>query len=269
MLNVDSLTAVLDAATQNGMSIEYVETNSSWYRDDITTVKILSRLKKHGLHTLLVSISPFHNEYIPFRKIEGVIAAARNTGIGIFPWIERFVPELSALDRLRTHKLEAFEAIYGRDYLETVLDRYWVHPGGRALTILRAVRRQNSIEQILEEEGSSCAANLSDTTHFHIDLFGNYIPGLCTGLAIQHEDLGRPFEPDRYPLLNRLYRGGVRACYDWVSQEFGFKPEQEIYHNKCDLCTEIRTHLARNFSYAFSELRPMEFYMNSNQIKHT
>jgi len=110
----------------------------------------------------------------------------------------------------------------------------------------------------MEEEGSSCAANLSDTTHFHIDLFGNYIPGLCTGLAIQHEDLGRPFEPDRYPLLNLLNRGGVRACYDWVSQEFGFKPEQEMYHNKCDLCTEIRTHLARNFSYAFSELRPIQ-----------
>ncbi|MBW2707116.1 MAG: hypothetical protein JRD84_12515, partial [Deltaproteobacteria bacterium] len=34
----------------------------------------------------------------------------------------------------------------------------------------------------------------------HIDLFGNYIPGLCSGLAIAIGDLGRPLSNETYPL---------------------------------------------------------------------
>ena len=59
------------------MHIDYVETNSSWYRDPDTAIELLDRLKRKGLHTLLISMSPFHNEYIPFAKVKGVMVAAQ------------------------------------------------------------------------------------------------------------------------------------------------------------------------------------------------
>jgi hypothetical protein len=224
LLRPDALMAVLDAAALTGMRIDYVETNSSWYRDSDSTAEVLARLKKHGLHTLLISISPFHNEHIPFGKVTGVMTAARQTGIRLFPWIDGFVPDLTALDPRQTHSLAEFEAHCGPDYRLQVLRRYWIHLGGRALNTFRSVLPEKSLAQVMDEGGSGCAAELSDTRHFHLDLFGNYIPGLCAGLSISREDLGRPLRENAYPLLGRLYTQGIRGFYQWARDRYGFRP---------------------------------------------
>ena len=80
-LKINSLEQVLKAAEENNVSIEYIETNSSWYKDDFETVNILRNLKMHGLTTLLISMSPFHNEFIPLRKVKGVLNACRSAGL--------------------------------------------------------------------------------------------------------------------------------------------------------------------------------------------
>ena len=77
LLKPDELGDVLEISSKVGVNIEYVETNSSWYKDPDSARTILLKLRKRGLQTLLVSISPFHNEYIPFSRIQGVIEAAR------------------------------------------------------------------------------------------------------------------------------------------------------------------------------------------------
>ncbi len=66
LIKPDKILDVLDAARKNNIEIEYIETNSSWYRDETSTNAILKELKDHGVNTLLISIDPFHNEYIPF-----------------------------------------------------------------------------------------------------------------------------------------------------------------------------------------------------------
>jgi hypothetical protein len=260
LLRPDRLLAVLDAAGRTGMHIDYVETNSSWYRDADSAEEMLARLKGHGLHTLLVSISPFHNEHIPFARVVGVMTAARRTGIRLFPWTDGFIPDLTALDPRQPHGLAEFEAQFGRDYLLQVLRRYWIHLGGRALNTFRKVLPEKPVAQVLKEGGASCAAELFDTRHFHIDLFGNYIPGLCSGLAISREDLGHPLSERTYPLLHRLVTRGIRGFFRWARDQHGFEPARAAYINKCDLCTEIRAHLVQNAAEAFAELRPLEFY---------
>jgi hypothetical protein len=260
LLRPESLAEVLEEAARLGMHIDYVETNSAWYRDADSAAEILSRLKKHGLHTLLISISPFHNEHIPFARVEGVIAAARRTGVRRFPWVEGFIADLKRFDPRQPHRLDEFEAQFGRDYLTQILRRYWIHLGGRALTAFRRVLHPHPVEQVLSD---SCAAELSDTSHFHMDLFGSYIPGLCAGLTIRGEDLGTPLREQDYPVLQRLYTQGVRGLYQWALANFGFQPQRSGYLNKCDLCTEIRTYLAKNADETFNELKPLEFYHES------
>ena len=133
LLRPAELGKVLEIAAQVGVAVEYVETNSSWYRDIESAKDLLTRLRPKGVNTLLVSISPFHNEQIPFSRVQGVIEAAKQVGVGIFPWITDFISDLSQLDPAKSHSLDEYRQIYGDNYLVQILQRYWIHLGGRAL----------------------------------------------------------------------------------------------------------------------------------------
>jgi hypothetical protein len=260
MLRPEELGIVLDAGRRAGVSIDYVETNSSWFKDPESAETLLAGLQMKGLHTLLVSISPFHNEHIPFSKIQGVMDACRNAGVRIFAWIGEFIPDLSGLDGSQPHALSEFEEHYGKDYLRGILGRYWIHMAGRALETFRPVLRTKTLEHILRENTTGCRRELADTSHFHLDLFGNYIPGLCSGLAIALDDLGKPLAEDKYPLLSILNAKGIRGLLDFAAREYAFKPRQIGYINKCDLCTEIRFFLVQEGYDSSEELCPGEFY---------
>ena len=260
MLSPESLTNVLKKADALGVSVEYVETNSSWFKDSESAAALLSRLRKQGLNTLLVSISPFHNESIPFFKVKGVIEAARRTRIDVFPWVNEFVPDLSQFNPAKTHSLQEFIARFGPNYLLQILERYWIHLGGRALETFRPLLGQKTYQQIIRESDGDCSSELSNTGHFHIDLFGNYIPGLCSGLSISIDDLGKPLAAETYPILTSLYRYGIRGLIELAVDLAAFSPQQDLYINKCDLCTEIRTYLRQHDYHGSQELCPIEFY---------
>ena len=259
LLHPHKLIDVLGAARNTGVGIDYVETNSAWFADPDQAMSVLEDLMAAGVGTLLVSISPFHNAHIPFSRVKGVIDACRHCGMQVFPWVNAFVRDLSRLDESQTHSMAEFEAAFGRDYLETIPDRYWIHPGGRALSTFRSVNALQSIEDILEKSPLSCARALTDTGHFHIDLYGNYIPGLCAGLAIDMDDLGRPLQSGKYPLLDRLAAGGISGLYA-MAQSHGFEGQRRHYLNHCDLCTDIRLFFIRDQQSRFPELAPEGFY---------
>jgi hypothetical protein len=260
LLRPEELSAVLSAARRAGVSIDYVETGSSWFRDPESAEALLADLRLIGLHTLLVSISPFHNEHIPFARTRGVMEAARRAGVRIFPWVAEFIPDLSAFDVTRPHPLAEFEERFGKDYLRGIPGRYWIHMGGRALETFRPVLRTKTPEHILRESPNGCSRELSDTSHFHLDLFGNYVPGLCSGLAVARDDLGKALAEDKYPLLTLLNARGIRGLMEFGAREYGFEPRRAGYINKCDLCTEIRLFLSRGGFDRSRELSPPEFY---------
>ena len=115
-------------------------------------------------------------------------------------------------------------------------------------------------EYITAQTAANCYGELSSTSHFHIDLFGNYIPGLCSGLSISVEDLAKPLSAETYPILICLYRFGIRGLTNFAKEIAGFSPQKNLYINKCDLCTEIRTFLVQNDYHGSEELNPAEFY---------
>jgi hypothetical protein len=260
MLRPEGLGAVLDAARLAGVSVDYVETNAAWFTDAGSAAVLLSELRARGLHTLLVSISPFHNEHIPFGRTRGVMDAAARAGVRVFPWVAEYVADLSGFDPSRPHALVEYEKRFGKDYLSGILRRYWIHLGGRALETFRPVRRARTLEHVLREQPGDCHRELGDTSHFHVDLFGNYIPGLCAGLAVACEDLGRPLAKETYPLLTRLFAKGIRGFYEMAAADFGFRPSREGYVGKCDLCTDIRRFLVSRGYDRSSELSPEGFY---------
>ncbi|HDM76700.1 MAG TPA: radical SAM protein [Deltaproteobacteria bacterium] len=259
-LNVEGLKNVLRIAQTTGVHIEYVETNSSWYRDANSAIEILSSLKPFGLSTLLVSISPFHNEYIPFWKVKGVIRACEVTGIRVFPWIAEFIDEISALGDKTTHNLSEYQERYGNNYLKRLPSRYWIHFGGRAVKTFAEILGTKPLEIILESNKTGCR-ELLQVNHFHLDLFGNYIPGLCSGLAINRDDLGNPISPDKYPFLYTLFSRGISGLYEMAVENHGFEPDAG-YMSKCHLCLEIRKFLVLRRGIKNPDLQPVQFYEN-------
>jgi len=263
LLRPEKLGIVLEIASEVGVAVDYVETNSSWFREIESATDLLTQLRGQGLRTLLVSISPFHNEQIPFSRVQGVIEAARLAGVGILPWVSEFISDLSQFDPATTHGLDEYRQVYGDHYLIQILQRYWIHLGGRALETFRPLLATKTWQQILAESPAGCAADLTDTSHFHVDLFGHYIPGLCSGLAISGDDLGAPLSTQKYPILTKLFQHGIQGLFNFAEQDYAFAPQRTSYINKCDLCTEIRTQLVNSEYRDSTELQPQEFYLRS------
>lgn len=259
LLNPDKLVDVLRVAASTGVGIDYVETNSAWFVDPAHAEGVLEQLRSAGVTTLLVSISPFHNAFIPYDRVNGVIEACRKFGMQVFPWVNAFVRDLTRLDIHQTHTMDEFEDVFGIGYLERIADRYWIHLGGRALQTFSGVYPTFPVKQILERHGQGCLRPLSDTTHFHIDLHGNYVPGLCAGLAIEMDDLGDKLPCGKYPLLEQLACAGIRGLFR-LAEDFGYRPLRSGYLNHCDLCTDIREYLWQLEGHDFAELAPNGFY---------
>ena len=186
--------------------------------------------------------------------------AAATAGVRVFPWVAEFAADMSAFESSRPHALSEYEARYGKDYLRGILGRYWVHLGGRALETFRPLLPTKTLEHILREAEADCAHELTDTSHFHLDLFGNFIPGLCAGLAIARDDLGKPLSAENYLILTVLNAKGIRGFLDFACREFGFQPIQPGYINKCDLCTDIRFFLVQKGYDLSQELASSGFY---------
>jgi len=257
-LNVKGLEMVAETATSLGVAIEYVETNSSWYRGKDSTCLVLASLKARGVPMVLVSISPFHNEHIPFYKVKGVIEACKAVRMKVFPWISDFYGEIDAFDDRSPHALEEYENRYGRNYLKNLPARYWIHFGGRALETFAPVLETRSYEQILFSNQGGCF-ELLNVNHFHFDLFENYIPGLCSGLAIHSDDVGEEITEARYPLLHALFYKGINGLFELGCRGYGFEPAA-TYLSKCHLCLDLRRHLALHENTTYRELAPQAFY---------
>ncbi|MFO7850060.1 MAG: radical SAM protein [Spirochaetia bacterium] len=260
-LKPEALAEVIETARQEGLGIDYVETNASWFilgRESGRSVKALERVKSAGAGTLLVSISPFHNEYVPLAKMKSLLSACRSSGISVFPWVEGFLPDLSRFDEMQPHGFDEYIEAFGPNYLKNIASRYWLHPGGRALYTFFDPETAAPPES-LPGADRGCG-ELIETSHYHADLYGRYIPGLCAGLGIDASDLSKgELNREKYPLLHLLYEEGPLALMRYAKEEFGFAPER-FYGSTCHLCNEVRAFLALETEGRFYELHPLEYY---------
>ncbi|MEN6475841.1 MAG: radical SAM protein, partial [Syntrophaceae bacterium] len=112
--------------------------------------------------------------------------------------------------------------------------------------------------QIVRISGGPCA-ELAGASHFHIDLYGHYLPGLCSGLAIRHDHLGRELDPEVYPLIDVLYKKGIAGFLELARTVHGYVPDG-VFVNKCHLCLDIRRYLVMTVGLDSPELAPRSFY---------
>jgi len=216
----------------------------------------LTHLRSLGLHGLLVSASHFHAEFVKPRKTLTLIDVARDVLRGVIVWLPDFLPDLATLDPDTRLDLEALIAERGDGFALKVALRYGVIPGGRGGRLFAA--HGFHMDWPAAAQGAPCRQRLANTTHFHVDLEGNYVPGLCGGIVIPLSLVPGPLPPGRFPVLDRLHDEGLDSLVTWAIEEHGFSPLVSGYSGACDLCTHVRIHL--HSCGPFEELGPPGFY---------
>lgn len=172
---------------------------------------------------------------------------------GAFVWLPDFFPDLQEAGRGKLD-LEATLRRRGHRYAVGLASRYGLTPAGRAGRYLA----EHGVGEPWQgfDTPNLCQRRLTDTSHFHVDLQGQYVPGLCAGIVLPITDVPGSIGLDRYPYLAKLLKSGPAGLAQ-EAMEKGFVPEP-TYASPCDLCTEVRRWL---YPHAPSpELGPSGFY---------
>jgi hypothetical protein len=255
-MRLDLLEEVLRIASAEGVRLSYVETNASWCADRGETRRRFERLRDAGLPAVLVSVSPFHCEYVPFSSTRNCVEEASKV-LDVFVYMPHIYEVLSRMPGEGTHTLKEFCDFIGIPVDSPGLpDLYGLIPGGRVPRALGACypRRPASVFR-----GRSCGEKLFSTTHFHVDCYGSLFTGYCAGLSpATVDDLHPEITPETHPVFSTLAAGGPWALAEMAAERCGFEPREGGYIGKCDLCLDARGCLAGTGDYP--ELRPAEYY---------
>jgi len=254
-LNPAGLADLVKTIIDSGVQIDYIETNAAWITDDDDrTRRIISDVIDAGGDCIMVSADPFHVAFVPFWKPELLIRLLRETGTQHFIWQERYLPLLRKLDPQKTYDSDELHHVFDYDVVGQCAREYGMGFNGRALNLLRKYGKRKPLASLLEP-----CPELRSTRHFHVDFLGRYIPPGCTGMGILIEDVGKKLDPEKYPVVSRLFEGGVGALLEYA-EETGYVPDSEGYVSKCELCFDIRKYLITRDRQAYPDLTPDRFY---------
>ena len=257
LLNPNRIFPILESARAHNIGVDYIETNASWFKDEKSTIPILKELMKRGVHQLLISIDPYHNEYIPFYKTKGLIKACDKAGMGVFPWLMEFWKDLDAFDDRRPHALEEYARKFGEGYLRELPKRYGLNFKGRALYTYKSMMELEDFDKILRY--STPCGLLTGVHHFHVDLYGNFIPQSCPGLSVKLDELLNGANSDKYAIFHSLDTFGIKGLAKLAIGEYDYEPKEK-YAGQCDLCYSIRKYLALKRKLNLPDLQPVEHY---------
>ena len=254
-LDVARLIGLIQTIAKSGLCVEYVETNAAWISgDDGRDRQIIADVIAAGGDCIMVSADPFHAAYIPFRKPKRLIRLLREMGIPHFVWQERYLPLLHKLDPDKTYDERALHETLSFDVIGQCAREYGMRFNGRALNLLRKSGHRKAAGSF-----SGACMDLYNTNHFHVDFLGRYVPPGCTGLGILMEDVSKELDPAQYPVLSRLFSGGVHGLLAYA-QGLGYQTEPEGYVSKCELCFNIRKYLITLDRQGHPDLTPESFY---------
>ena len=239
-LDFDGLLMVIRKLKEADITLDYIETNAQWVVEAQTLKEARRKLEcllAEGAGTLCISIDPYHAEYVPYSAPLALADLCEKTGMDYFLWKREFLRALSRIDPQKTHSRTEMEKAFSRDYIHNTAKLYGIGYGGRALNIEREFGDLSPTESFAGE--SAPCRNLLSTGHFHVDMFGYFIPPRCTGIRVPLSEAVDGIPEGKYPAFEALYSGGVSSLLD-LARGHGFSPNQEGYPSKCNLCFYLR-----------------------------
>ena len=265
MLRPELVIFIVKRAVELGLPLEYVETNAFWCWDEEKTFEAFHRLKEAGLPAVLVSSSPFHLEFVSMERVNRAVSVGRKVfgDQRIILYTAYFYQQLQSIDSRHPLPLEDYLEAVGNERASLAFaTEYSLIPNGRAATKLCELYETHPASYFFND---TCERELSSPHHTHIDLYGNYIAGLCAGISLGDgrdlDSLYSGIDLEERPLIEKLVRGGVGALFNWAVKGYDYQEDLRGYIAKCQLCLDIRRHLIR-VGGGFKELAPLAFYDN-------
>ncbi len=260
-LKPDLLQQAIQLASSYCLRMSYLETNG-FFADTVEKgVEVLRPLKDAGLPAILVSVSPYHNEFIPLRKTLNCIKAGERVfgEDGVFPWLGHFLPMLAAMDPEVPHTLEEFLTVNNFTPGDRrLMQLYPLTPGGRVAEKLRDFFPKQPASAF---KGGQCVEMLTDVSHFHVDPYGILFTGACPGIASAvFPDLHGEKNLEQHPVFTTLAVSGPYGLMQRAILEECFTPDPEGYISPCDLCFQVRKSLHHHHGDNYPELQPAVFY---------
>ncbi len=263
-LNFSLLLRAVELCNQQGLPLEYVETNGGWCTTAEEAEEKFSLLKEAGLSRVLISVSPFHAETIPLVRSEMVISAAQRVfgPENVIVYMDYFREIIARFDYIRPVPLRRWIEALGEEGAGRLFwEGYALIPGGRAGFRLGELSPYRKPWQAFAQE--TCAYEILQAQHAHIDPYGHYIPLFCGGLSLGRVEslpgFVSSFDLEKLPLVSLLVQQGPYGLGCYAQKEWGFVPNPKGYAGKCHLCVEVRKYLV-DAEAPFSELAPREFY---------
>jgi len=241
-MDFEALLQLLQKLNRSGIAVDYIETNAYWASDESQMKERLTRLSAVGVDALCISIDPFHAEYIPLRLPLNLANHCRHLGFGYFLWQERFLPMLKNVDPNHSHDRAALEKNISPKYIHDTSQAYGLRMGGRAINIEEEYAMRKPFEHFLVSE--PCRGLLS-VNHFHIDMYGKFIPPGCTGFAIPMNEMLDGLPAGKYPVFEILLTKGAKGLADYAIEK-GFTPDSQGYTSRCALCFHVRHWLSKH-----------------------
>ncbi|MCP4688600.1 MAG: radical SAM protein [Desulfobacterales bacterium] len=263
LLHFNMVKGIISRIQETRIILEYIETNGSLLLKK--TESRLKELKDAGLNRVLMSISPFHNEFIPVGRVKEIlraIVALFGRG-GLFPWHPGYLEYLEQASENRAVSLDDYFRLFSpqtvRGQLTSIM---YIHPMGRAARLMADHLPLYPPRDLMEHD---CAVHLASPVHAHVDHEGNYLTGFCGGLRIGRRtgfDLdgmyARGVNLDRLPILDALVNRGLKGLVQ-MGREAGWTPRDRGYVSPCHLCLDLRLHLYKDDN-TYEELHPRFFY---------
>ncbi|MBS7642034.1 MAG: hypothetical protein QW374_00230 [Candidatus Bathyarchaeia archaeon] len=263
-INFQLLSSYVKSASNIGLPSMFVETNCFWCNSDNDVVDRLTILRRTGLHGILISVNPFMLEYVDFRNVKRCLRIALNifgssNTMVYHPYFYKQAENMNIEGKMAFD--EYLRIALSKGYsLTDIFNPYILLPMGRLCYQLNRFYDRKDAKFYIGEE---CLDELTRPWHIHMDCYGNYIPGYCSGISIGsvwsiNEMIEVGVDLSDKPVIEALSKG-IGELYRLAIEGYGYKPLNEGYISKCHLCLDIRRYLALDVG-GFKDLQPVEFY---------
>jgi hypothetical protein len=149
---------------------------------------------------------------------------------------------LKGTDGNKTHERVALEKSISPDYIRDTSQVYGLRMGGRAINIEKEYSALKPVKDLLNSEP---CRGLMSVNHFHVDMYGRFIPPGCTGIAIPMNEMMNGLPAGKYQAFEMLLSKGIKGLADFVTETKGFALDPQGYTSRCALCFHIRHWLAK------------------------
>ena len=235
------LQAILRGAHAKGLKAHELETNAFWCVEREEVYQRCRQLKELGIGRLVVSCDVYHQEYIPFKRVELLVQVAQEV-LGPdkvrIRWRDFFANPLDISDMNEADRQRAYREAWQKHHERLT---------GRAAKMIGPLLSLQAGESFV---GQDCHKAILASRHVHIDPAGNVFPGVCTGLTVGNaskKELAKIWEDMVHTedeIMLCLIRSGPYGLLQ-VAEKLGYMKNPMGYADKCHLCTEVRGFLWR------------------------